>query len=99
MTIDELAEHLGGARIETVPVPHDCLDGFFGAYWRRPRAYLDQHVRDGISVFRLLPPEDVAAAVAALRADLESGEWERRNRDLLELEAIDLGYRLIIAEY
>ena len=23
--------------VETVPVPHDCADGFLGAYWRRPR--------------------------------------------------------------
>ena len=62
-------------------------------------AYLDQRVRDGISVFRLLPPEEVEAAMAALRADLESGEWERRNASILELEELDLGYRLIVAEY
>jgi hypothetical protein len=56
-------------------------------------------VRDGISVFRLLPAEEVEAAMAALRADLESGEWERRNALILELEELDLGYRLIVAEY
>ena len=99
MSMDELAGHLGGARIEPVPIPHDCRDGFFSAYWRRPSAYLDQHVRDGISVFRLLPPEEVDAAMAALRADLESGEWERRHASILELEEMDLGYRLIVAEY
>src|SRR4051794_25667524 len=49
---DELAELLGAPpRIEPWPVPHDCLDGFFGAYWRRPEAYLDPRVRAGISVF------------------------------------------------
>lgn len=99
MTIEEIAEHLGAARIDPVPVPHDCRDGFLNAYWRRPRAYLDPRVRDGISVFRLLPPEDVEAAVAALRADLESGEWERRNAGILGLESLDLGYRLLVADY
>ncbi len=82
-----------------MPIPHDCRDGFLAAYWRRPQAYLDQRVRDGISVFRLLPPQDVEVAVARLRADLESGEWARRNAEILERDSMDLGYRLVIAEY
>ena len=31
--VDRLAELLGGARVEAVPVPHDCTDGFGAAYW------------------------------------------------------------------
>jgi SAM-dependent methyltransferase len=99
MTITELAGHVGARRIEPVPIPHDCRDGFLAAYWRRPQAYLDQRVRDGISVFRLLPPQDVEVAVARLRADLESGEWARRNAEILERDSMDLGYRLVIGEY
>ena len=99
MTMDELAGHLGAQRVEPVPIPHDCRDGFLSAYWRRPHAYLDSRVRDGISVFRLLPEHEVDAAVEQLRADLESGAWARRNADILECEALDLGYRLIVAEY
>jgi SAM-dependent methyltransferase len=99
MTMTELAGHLGARRIEPVPIPHDCRDGFFGAYWRRPQAYLDQRVRDGISVFRLMPPEQVDAAIERLRADLESGVWARRNADIIERDAMDYGYRLIIAEH
>jgi SAM-dependent methyltransferase len=97
--LDRTAERLGGARIEPVAIPHDCRDGFLHAYWRRPHAYLDPRVRDGISVFRLLPHEEVEAAMAALRADLESGEWERRNASILELDELDLGYRLVVADY
>jgi SAM-dependent methyltransferase len=99
MTIVELAAHVGAQRIEPLPIPHDCRDGFLAAYWRRPQAYLDQRVRDGISVFRLLPPADVDRAIEQLRADLESGEWARRNGDILERDSMDLGYRLVIAEY
>jgi len=99
MRIEELASHLGAQRIEPVPVPRDCRDGFLHAYWRRPDAYLDARVRDGISVFRLLPAAEVEAAMAALRADLASGEWERRNADILELDELDLGYRLLVAGY
>jgi len=99
MPIEEIASHLGAQRVEAVPVPADCRDGFLNAYWKRPRAYLDPRVRDGISVFRLLPPRDVEVAIAALRADLESGAWERRNADLLSLDELDLGYRLFVADY
>jgi SAM-dependent methyltransferase len=89
---------LGGGRIEPVPIPHDCTDGFMHAYWRRPQAYLDPQVRAGISVFHLLDRAEVERGVERLAADLASGEWERRNRDLLGLEELDLGYRLVVAE-
>jgi SAM-dependent methyltransferase len=99
MGVDEIADHLGATRIETVPIPHDCRDGFFHAYWRRPEAYLDPEVRRAISIFQLLPAGEVERAIAALRADLESGEWHRRHADLLDRDELDLGYRLIVAEY
>jgi SAM-dependent methyltransferase len=90
-------EGLGGGRVEPVPIPHDCVDGFFHAYWRRPEAYLDAQVRAGISVFARLEPDEVEAGVERLRRDLASGEWERRNGELRALEEIDAGYRLVIS--
>jgi SAM-dependent methyltransferase len=89
---------LGATRAEVVPIPHDCRDGFLMAYWRRPEAYLDPAVRANISVFALLPPAEVDAMVAALRADLRSGAWERRNADLLARDEHDFGYRVLVAE-
>jgi SAM-dependent methyltransferase len=97
MGIEEIAACLGGARIEPVPVPHDCADGFLGAFWRRPDAYLDARVRAGISVFSRLTPAEVDDCVARLRADLASGAWHERHADLLGLEELDLGYRLLVA--
>ena len=35
--------------------------------------------------------------LARLAADLESGEWRRRFGHLLELDELDLGYRLVTA--
>lgn len=90
-------ERLGGGRVEAVPIPHDCRDGFFHAYWRRPAAYLDPRVRAGMSVFARLGPDEVAAGLARLRDDLERGEWHRRNARLSQLDELDLGYRLVIA--
>jgi SAM-dependent methyltransferase len=95
-SIETTAERLGGARIEPVPIPHDCLDGFFHAYWRRPQAYLDPQVRAGISVFALMDEGCVERGLARLAADLDSAEWERRHADLLELDELDGGYRMVI---
>ena len=85
--------------LRVVPVPHDCVDGFLGAYWRRPAAYLDPEVRRGISSFYARPAERWAPGLAALARDLEDGAWARRHGALLEREALDLGYRLVIARF
>jgi SAM-dependent methyltransferase len=95
-SLEEQADTIG-ARVEPVSIPWDCVDGFFEAYWRRPEAYLDERVRRGISVWAKLGPEIEARAVRNLREDLESGRWAERNRDLVDLEAADLGLRLLIA--
>jgi SAM-dependent methyltransferase len=86
-----------GARREPVPIPWDCADGFFHAFWRRPEAYLAEAVRRGSSVWSRLGPEVEARAVAALRADLESGAWQERNAAILDRDELDLGYRLLVA--
>jgi SAM-dependent methyltransferase len=85
------------ARVEPVPIPWDCADGFFEAYWRRPEAYLDESVRRGISVFARLGPRVEQRAVQSLGDDLASGRWAQRNRDLVDLDAAELGLRLLIA--
>jgi len=92
----ELARALG-ARMEPVLVPWDCADGFFEAFWRRPEAYLDERIRRGVSVWAGVGPDAEQRAVRSLREDLASGRWHERNRDLLELEAAELGLRLLIA--
>jgi hypothetical protein len=84
------------AEVEVVPVPWDCRDGFFGAFWRRPEAYLDPAVRAGISTLAKRSEAELADGLARLRADLDSGAWARRHADLLERDALDLGYRLLV---
>lgn len=87
---------LGPMRIHPVPVPADCVDGFLGAYWRRPAAYLDAGARGAISAFSTL--RDVETGLMRLRADLADGTWQRRNADLLGRAELDIGYRLVVAE-
>jgi SAM-dependent methyltransferase len=95
-SVTELADAIG-ARIEPVLIPWDCTDGFFEAYWRRPESYLDESVRRGISVWARIGPEAEQQVVGSLRADLASGRWAERNRELAGLEAAELGLRLLIA--
>lgn len=112
LTRDYLPEHAGlwagrpsltdlaraiAARIEPVPIPWDCADGFYEAYWRRPEAYLDDRVRRGMSVWARVGPAAEERAVRRLRADLASGRWAERNRDILDLDAAELDSRLLVA--
>jgi len=93
--LEELRRLLGAIDAHPLPIPHDCVDGFLGAYWRRPHAYLDPAVRGAISTFSKLG--DVEAGLARLRHDLEDGTWARRHGHLSTRSALDLGYRLVVA--
>ncbi len=86
-----------GARAEPVPVPWDCADGLFEAYWRRPEAYLAEHVRRAASVWTRVGPKAERRAVRSLGDDLGSGRWAERNSHLAGLDAADLGLRLLVA--
>jgi SAM-dependent methyltransferase len=94
-TLPKLASAIGG-RTEPVLIPWDCIDGFFEAYWRRPEAYLDEDVRRGTSVWDALGPDAEQRVIRNLRDDLASGRWAERNRDLVDLDAAELGARLLI---
>lgn len=95
-SVDSLADTIG-ARVEPVLVPWDCADGFLEAYWRRPDAYLEEHVRRAVSVWTRVGPEAEQRAVRSLRDDLSSGRWAERNRELVALDAAELGLRLLVA--
>ncbi|MFI6290927.1 MerR family transcriptional regulator [Nonomuraea sp. NPDC050790] len=86
-----------GARAEPVPIPWDCADGLFEAYWRRPEAYLEEHVRRAMSVWTRVGARAERRAVRELAGDLGSGRWAERNGGLTGLDATDLGLRLLVA--
>jgi SAM-dependent methyltransferase len=95
--IDAIANTLGNARVEPVPIPADCQDGFFEAHYGRPEAYLDSALRAAQSVWPRLPEGVEQRAVGALSADLASGEWDRRYGHLRTQPAYEGGLRLIVA--
>jgi SAM-dependent methyltransferase len=93
--LSEISEALGHTVVHPVPVPADCIDGFLGAYWRRPHAYLDPGIRQGMSGFVDLP--GLEDGLRRLRDDLASGHWHNRFGHLLRKESLDIGYRLVTA--
>ena len=96
--ISMLVSVLGDATVIPIAVPHDCTDGFGGAYWRRPRAYLDETARAGMSLCALTPKDRLAEGLSRLASDLNTGDWAVKNAHLLDLPELDLGYRLVVAE-
>jgi SAM-dependent methyltransferase len=96
-SIESLTEAFGpAARVDVVPAPirRDCADGFLGAYWARPDAYLDAGVRAGMSTFARPGAEE---GLERLRADLASGVWQAKYGHLLARDTLDIGYRLVTA--
>jgi SAM-dependent methyltransferase len=93
---EDLGRGFRATSVAVLPIPHDCSDGFLGAYWRRPEAYLDPRVRLAISSFSKI--SDVEGPLGRLRDDLTSGAWHRRHAHLHHLTELDVGYRLVVLE-
>lgn len=89
------ARLIGPARVIPIPIPHNCIDGFLCAYWRRPELYLSPERRSVISSFARI---DARAGLERLRDELSSGRWVERNGPLLTLDVLDLGYRIVSCE-
>lgn len=97
-TVERVANALGGEiRIESIPTPADCTDGFLESCWNRPERLLDPAVRACQSMWTLLPPGLEDRIVARLRDDLESGRWDAEHGHLRERESYDGCLRLVIS--
>ncbi len=97
--IDDIAAALGGrTRVERIPTPGDCVDGFFEAFWRRPEALLDPAVRAAQSVWALLEADVQQRIVDRLDEALRRGEWDAEHGHLREQESFDGALRLVVSE-
>lgn len=96
---DAVAAALGGdTRIERLPTPADCTDGFFEAFWNRPERLLDPAVRGAQSMWPLLPPGVEEGIVERLGAALESGAWDAEHGHLRAMTEYDGALRLVVSE-
>jgi SAM-dependent methyltransferase len=98
-SLEQVAAELGGeVRIERLPTPADCVDGFFEAHWNRPELLLDPTVRASQSIWELVGPEVEERIIARLAADLESGRWDEEHGALREQGSYEGALRLVISE-
>jgi SAM-dependent methyltransferase len=98
-SIEEVAAELGGeVRIERIPTPADCADGFFEAYWNRPEPMLDPTVRASQSIWQLIGPDAEEQIFECLAADLGSGKWDEENGELRAQGSYEGALRLVISE-
>lgn len=94
-----MAAALGGrTRIERLPTPADCTDGFFEAFWNRPEALLDPEVRASQSIWALLEPGVEERIVSRLSEALESGAWDAAHGQLRDEPSFEGSLRLVVSE-
>jgi SAM-dependent methyltransferase len=98
LPLSTVVDALEASRVQPVLIPHDCVDGFGWAYWRRPEKYLDAHARACISMLAQSDPILVEEGMMRLSEDLASGEWTRRYHALLQHDWVDGGFRLVVAD-
>jgi SAM-dependent methyltransferase len=96
--IDHVQDVLGGtSTVQTMPIPIDCVDGFTEAYYARPEMFLDPAVRRSQSAWGFIDDAATERTVRRLRADLASGEWDRRFGSLRQQPEFSGSLRLITA--
>ncbi|HET6407851.1 MAG TPA: class I SAM-dependent methyltransferase [Chthoniobacteraceae bacterium] len=101
--LSNLAEEIGRVtsrktRRVSFPLPPDLQDSFGAASWSCPEAYLRPEIRNGISDFALMRPDDLESGLESLAGDLKSGRWDLKYGALRTQEFFDAGYRFIIVE-
>lgn len=95
---ETLAAVLGGVtRVEPVPIPLDCTDGFNEAYYGRPERLLDPDARQSCSAWSFVPAQIAEGYVNRLRTDLATGEWDRRYGHLRTQPAFEGSLVLVVS--
>jgi SAM-dependent methyltransferase len=94
---EQIVAWLGGrTEVTTLEISRDTPDWMGGSFWAHPERVLDPRARAGTSGFARMTPEIVDRVVQAVRADLESGLWDKRYGELRHRETLDVGLRLLV---
>jgi len=93
-----LARGSSAVRVDVVPVPWDCTDGFGEAYYGRPEEFLRPDVRAATSGIVLGEPDAVRRGLDRLASDLAGGAWDRAHGHLREQPEREGALRLVTAD-
>lgn len=98
--IDALARELAcehaPARVETLPIPIDCTDGFTEAYYARPERFLDPGVTRAQSAWKFISNKVQDRFRRTLSDDLASGVWDERYGHCRSMPTFEGALRLIV---
>lgn len=89
---------VGGTRVEVqaVDIPLGCVDGFSEAYYGRPELLLNPGARRANSAWSFVGPEVEQRFEQTLRADLDSGAWDKQFGHLRRQPTFAGSLRLVI---
>jgi hypothetical protein len=97
--VSRIVAALGGAaRVDLLPIPLTCVDGFGEAYYGRPEFFLDPGARKANSAWSFVPEDEAARSVEQLRTDLASGAWDERHGHLRSSPSFDGALILVVAD-
>ncbi len=85
----------GRTHVETIELARDTPDWMLGSFWAHPERVLDRQARQATSGFARMEKSIVQRVADAVRADLDSGTWDRHHGHLRTLHSFDSGLRLI----
>lgn len=94
---DALAEGSADVRVDVVPVPKDCTDGFGEAFYARPEAFLRPEIRAASSGLVLTDANAVQRGLDRLANDLASGAWDQAYGHLRSQAERRGAFRLVTA--
>ncbi len=95
--IETLLDGLGGGSVRPIAIPQGCIDGFGEAYFGRPEALLDPGARRANSAWSFVEPAVHDRFERELRADLDSGAWDRRWGHLRTQDAFEGSLVLVVS--
>lgn len=95
--LDVVARWLGGrSEMRVIEIARDTPDHTLMSFWAHPERVLDADARNATSGFARMDAAVTARVVNAVRADLESGAWDRRHGELRTRASFDAGLRLLV---
>ena len=89
-------EQTTNKQVEITPflLPNDLSDMFAAAGWYKPEIYLNFRVRQGISTFSKMPPDELKKGLNRLEAELNNGLWFEKYGKIKQQQTYDAGYRI-----
>ncbi len=97
--IADVAAAVGGrTRVEHIPTPADCAEGFFEAFWNRPEALLDPAIRHSQSMWTLLEPGWRSGSSRGSRRRWSPARGTPSTGTCAHMDSFDGALRLVISE-